>query len=158
HRAVVSTVFDIASMLPKSSGAVRDVLANLSIAGTLSYASWTRFPLFSALNTGLNGNALGSGVFVNPNGIPGTGSGVTELTNSQGSTVAFLDTNPNAQFVSGGPGTFSTARPTMRLGDTRNVDLSVVKRFLIHDRAKIEARGDAFNVFNHPQFTGLPVS
>ena len=55
-------------------------------------------------------------------------------------------------------GTFSTARPTQRLGDTRNVDLSIVKRFSIPEKMKLEVRGDAYNLINQPQFTGLPVS
>jgi hypothetical protein len=33
-----------------------------------------------------------------------------------------------------------------------NVDLSVVKRLALGDRAKLEVRLDAFNVFNHPNF------
>ena len=86
------------------------------------------------------------------------GSASTPLTNSSGQTVAFLATNPNAQFVSGGPGTFSVARPTIRLGDTRNVDLSIVKRFSVPEKAKIEVRGDAYNLIGNPQFTGLPIS
>jgi hypothetical protein len=159
HRAAVSTVIDIASMIPQTApGVVRNVFANFSIAGTATYASSTRLPLFSGLNTGLDGNPFGTGVFVNPNGAGGTASGSTPLTNSSGAVVAFLATNPNAQFVSGGPGTFSTARPTMRLDDTRNIDLAIVKRFTVPDRARIEVRGEAFNLINHPQFIGLPVS
>jgi hypothetical protein len=157
HRAVVSTLFDLGSLLGKA-GTPRTIFADFSITGTVTYASTTRIPLFSALNTGLNGNALGSGVFVNPAGTALVASGSTPLTNSSGDVVAFLANNPNAQFVAGGPGTFSTQRPTIRLDDTRNVDLSFVKRFTVKDRAKIEARGDAFNVFNQTQFTGLPVS
>jgi hypothetical protein len=71
---------------------------------------------------------------------------------------AFQAANPNAQFISGAPGTFSIARPTQRLGDTRNVDLSIVKRFSIPEKMKLEVRGDAYNLLNQPQFTGLPVS
>src|SRR5207248_9270768 len=94
----------------------------------------------------------------NPAGIPGTGSGVVPLSNSAGQTVAFLAANPSAQIVAGAPGTFSSERATMRLNDTRNVDLSLVKRFTVPERAKIEVRGDAFNILSHPQFTGMPIS
>jgi hypothetical protein len=158
HRATVTPIIDVASMLPRSSGVVRDIIANLSLMGTLTYARGGRIPMFSAIDTGMNASGLGSGVFVNPNGIGGMGSGVTPLTNSSGQVVAFMATNPNAQFVAGAPGTFSAARPTMRLGDTRNIDLSVVKRFSVPEKAKIEVRADALNLFNHPQFTGMPIS
>ena len=80
------------------------------------------------------------------------------LTNSSGQVVAFVANNPNAQIVSGAPGTFSSARPTLRLGDTRNVDLSIVKRFSVPEHLKVEVRGDAYNLLNHPQFTGMPIS
>jgi hypothetical protein len=158
HRATITPIVDVASMLSQSSGWVRNVAANLSIMGTVTYARGSRLPLFSAVDTGMTGNGLGTGVFVNPNGTPGTGSGATPLTNGSGQVVAFMATNPNAQFVAGGPGTFSTARPTVRLGDTRNIDLSIVKRFSVPERAKLEIRGDAYNLINHPQFTGMPIS
>src|SRR4029077_11821849 len=117
-----------------------------------------RLPLTSALDTGFTGNGLGTGLFVNPNGTPGTGSGVIPVTNTSGQVVAFQAINRNAQFVAGAPGTFSAARPTIRLGDTRNIDLSIVKRFSIPERAKLEIRGDAYNLINNPQFTGMPIS
>jgi hypothetical protein len=158
HRATITPIIDIASMLPKSNGVVHNVVADLSFMGTVTYARGSRIPLFSAIDTGMNGNSLGSGVFVNPNGIAGVGSGVTPLSNSSGQVVAFVATNPNAQIVAGAPGTFSTARPTIRLSDTRNVDLSIVKRFTVPEHLKVEVRGDAYNLINHPQFTGMPIS
>jgi Carboxypeptidase regulatory-like domain len=158
HRTTITPIIDVASMLPSSNSLIREVVANLSIMGTYTYAKGSRIPLFSAIDTSMNASSLGSGVFVNPNGIGGLGSGVSPLTNSSGQVVAFVATNPNAQIVSGAPGTFSAARPTMRLADTQNVDLSIVKRFSIPDRAKVEVRGDAYNLANHPQFTGMPVS
>lgn len=72
--------------------------------------------------------------------------------------IAFLAADPNAQFVTGGPGTFSTLRRVTRLTDTRNIEVALVKRFSILDKAKIEVRGDAYNVINRRNMTGLPVS
>jgi carboxypeptidase family protein len=158
HRATLTPIIDVASMFPKTSGWVRDILANLSLMGTITYASAQRVPLFAGVDTGMNGIGLGSGVFVNPASTSGIGSGVVPLRNTAGSTVAFLAADPNAEFVTGGPGAFSTARPTLKLGDTRNIDLALVKRFSFQDRAKIEIRGDSTNIFNRRQLTGLPVS
>ena len=36
-----------------------------------------------------------------------------------------------------------------------NYDLSVQKTFKIRERMSIELRADAFNVFNHTQFSGI---
>jgi len=151
-------MFDIANMLPKSSGWVRNVIANLSLVGTLTYASSQVVPMFSGLDTGMNGNGLGTGVFVNPLNNSGTATTAIPLTNSAGQTVAFVASDPNAQFIAGAPGTFSTQRPKFRLGDTRNVDVALVKRFTAPEHFKVEVRGDAYNIFNRRQLTGLPVS
>jgi hypothetical protein len=158
HRFTITPIIDVASMLPQSTGILKNVIANLSIMGTATYARGPRFPLFSPVDTGMIGTPVGTGLIVNPNGNPGLASGVTPLTNSSGQVVAFEATDPNARFVSGAPGTFSNAHPVIRLSDIRNVDVSVVKRFSIPERAKLEIRGDAYNLGNHPQFTGLPVS
>jgi hypothetical protein len=133
-------------------------VADLSLLGTVYYASPARMPLFSGLDNTLNGNALGAGVFVNPLGTPGIGTGASPLTNTSGQVVGYLANDPSAQFVGGGIGTFSTVRQVVSLGDTRNLDMSVVKRFTAPDSMKIEFRADWYNLFNHPQFTGLPIS
>ncbi len=158
HRATISPLVDLASMLPLENGIMKSIVANMSFMATLSYARGPRVGIFTAADTRFIGTGAGSGVFVNPASTSGTGSGVSALTSSGGQTVAFLANDPNAQFISGAPGTYSADRPTLRLGDTRNVDLAIVKRFSFPEIAKAELRADAFNVFNHAQFTGLPVS
>jgi hypothetical protein len=158
HRVTITPILDVASMFPHSTGWVRNILANLSFMGTLTYASSQSVPFLSGVDTGMNGNPFGAGVFVNPASSSGITTGTTPLVNSSGAVVGFVANDPNAEFVLGGPGTFSTARPTVRLGDTRNIDVALVKRFSVPDRAKIEIRGDMYNAFNRPQVTGLPVS
>jgi hypothetical protein len=39
-----------------------------------------------------------------------------------------------------------------------NVDLAIAKKFKIRERATLELRGDAFNVFNHTQFANPDTS
>ena len=158
HRVTITPIIDVAAMLPSTTGWVHNVLADLSFMGTVTYASSQQIPLASAVDTGMNGIGIGSGIFINPANTSGLGSGVVPLRNSSGSTVAFLAADPNAQFVTGGPGTFSTLRRVQRLSDTRNIDVALVKRFSILDKAKIEVRGDAYNVINRRNMTGLPVS
>ena len=94
-------------------------------------------------------------MIANPNGVPGTGSGVVPLTNSQGQIVAYQATNPNARFIAGAPGMFTNpGRINFNgLAPINNFDLSVTKRFGIRDRFNFEVRADAYNLFNHPQFT-----
>jgi hypothetical protein len=44
---------------------------------------------------------------------------------------------------------------TVRGPGQNNVDLSIAKTFPIYERLHLEFRGDAFNVFNHTQWTGI---
>jgi hypothetical protein len=76
------------------------------------------------------------------------------LQNSAGQTVAYLATNPNAQFVQGAAGTFpNSGRVTFPdLRPINNFDAALFKRFAIHDRFALELHGEAYNVFNHAQY------
>ena len=47
-------------------------------------------------------------------------------------------------------------RNTERSNPVKNVDLSLFKTFRLGENLKLEYRVEAFNVFNHPQQTGLP--
>ena len=70
-----------------------------------------------------------------------------------GATVAYLAKNSNAQYVTAGPGAFTTAgRNTIPTQRINNVDLAVLKRFSLTERTKFEFGAQAFNIFNHPQF------
>jgi hypothetical protein len=158
HRATLTPVLDISYLTRNWTGRARSASSNLTVTATLTYERGARVPLFNGMETGFVGIPAGTGIVVNPAGIPGTSTGVLPLTNSAGQIVAYQAVNPNAEFVAGGPGTFSTERPTFRMDDTRNIDLSIVKKFAIGHTVKLEARGDAFNLFNRPQFTGLPIS
>src|SRR5260370_16477672 len=87
---------------------VRDILVNLNLAGTYTYETPANASLQSGFDTLLGGGFYPSGVFTNPSGAFGTGTGVTPLTNSQGQVVAYLANNPNAAFARGALRTFPT--------------------------------------------------
>jgi len=158
HRATVTPVLDISYLTRNWTGRTRSLSSNLTITTTLTYERGARVPLFNGMETGFIGIPAGTGIFVNPNGIAGTSTGVIPLTNTSGQIVAYQAVDPTAQLVAGGPGSFSSDRPTFRMGDTRNIDMSIAKKFAIRHSMKLEARADAYNLFNHPQFTGLPIA
>jgi hypothetical protein len=138
---------------------VRDILANANIAGTFTYETGPNLYLNSGIDSSLSGSNAASGVFVNPNGVGGTGSSVTALTNSFGQTVGYLANNPNAQYITAGAGSFPTSgRAAFQLRPINNFDVSAVKRFGVRDRFNFEVRGDAYNLLNHPQFTSGEIS
>lgn len=158
NRGTVSAIWEVAPLFRNTYSVVRNVFANVNISGTYIYQSPQYLPIYSAANTGLLGLGGAGGVTLNPNGVAGTSSGVTPLTNSFGQTVAYLANNPNAQYIAGAPGTFGTnPRNAIPFGETNNWDVAAVKRFSYRDRFGFELRGDAYNVLNHRQYTGTQI-
>jgi hypothetical protein len=67
--------------------------------------------------------------------------------------VAYLAQNPNARYIQAGLGAFSNAgRNTQSSRPIDNIDFSLIKHFAVRERFKIDLAGQAFNLFNHPQF------
>jgi hypothetical protein len=154
QRGLATVLWDVGGVGKNSPNFVRDVLANVVISGTYTYESPAAAFIQSGFDSGLTGGAGLGGVVVNPNGVAGTGSGVTALRNSGGQVVGYLATNPNAQFIAGAPGLYtSSARNMFTLNPINNFDTAVFKRFALRDRFSFEIHGEAYNVLNHPQFT-----
>lgn len=57
---------------------------------------------------------------------------------------------------SGFPGAATLGRNTERSNPVRNVDMSFFKTFYLTETLKLEYRYEVFNIFNNPQFTGVP--
>ncbi len=55
-------------------------------------------------------------------------------------------------FVYPGPGDIGASRNLFRAQPYLNLDLSLIKRFSISERFKLQFRAEAFNVLNHPNF------
>jgi hypothetical protein len=61
--------------------------------------------------------------------------------------------NP-ACFTQPGPGQYGTARSAGTQPSTFGTDLALMKNFAVVQRYELQFRAEAFNVFNHPLFTG----
>ena len=69
--------------------------------------------------------------------------------------VAYVAANPNAQYLQAGYGAQATVgRDTLQLKPINNVNLTLIKRFTFREHYNIEFQGQAFNLFNHPQYVG----
>jgi len=149
HVASLTALWDLGGIGANSGfNWVRDVLANMTVSGTYNYQSPSPLPISSGIDGGLGG------VFVNSNGVTGMGSGVTPLTNAAGQTVAYLASNPNAQFIRAGRGTYPTGGNAVfsDLRPINNFDVAAFKRFAVRDRFSFEIQGEAYNVLNHAQY------
>lgn len=159
HRVTITSLWEPASIFHNPGSVVHSVLADFSLGGTFTYQSPSYATPISGVEGGLYGLNYMNRAMINSNGTVGVGSGVTPLNNSFGQTVGYLVNNTNAQYIGGAAGVYAnTPRNTLRLGQVNNFDMFAVKRFSVRDRFAVEVRGDAYNVFNHPQFTNTPVS
>jgi hypothetical protein len=159
HRVTATAVWDVADAFSDVDSAVRNILANMVLSGTYTYETPMFLPALSGVDAGLNFGGLSAGVLENPSGIAGTGTDVTPLRNSAGRIVAFRANDPNARFVRAGAGMFTGGgMPRLMLDHTNNFDVALAKGFSYRDRVRFEVRGEAYNLFNHPQFVGSEIN
>lgn len=158
QRGLATLMWDAGGVGKNGPNWMRDVLANVVVSGTYTYETPAAAFIQSGYDSRLTGGLGVGGVVVNPNGVAGTGSGVTPLRNNSGQVVGYLATNPNAQFVAGAPGLLtSNARNMFTLNPINNFDTAVFKRFAFRDRFSFEIHGEAYNVLNHPQYTAADI-
>jgi len=64
----------------------------------------------------------------------------------------WFDTSPFSQPKDFTFGTVARNQPTLRNQCAKNLDFSLFKRFRVTERARLEFRGEAFNLMNTPLF------
>jgi hypothetical protein len=153
HRFVTSFIYELPWFATHQNRWVSGILGGFSFAGTFTLESGEKATVLSGIDSNGNGDAAADRTIRNPNGVTGTGSTVTALTNSAGQVVAYLADNPNAEYIRAGLGALSnSARNTLQLPGINNLDFSVFKNFRFGENRRIQLRADFFNLFNHPQY------
>lgn len=140
---------------------VKNIIGNWELAPIYTYQTGTLATVQSGIDSNLNGDTAGDRTIVNPTGNPNVGSGTTALTNSAGQTVAYLVTNPNAGYVTAPKGTIATGgRNTAHLRPIDDVDMTFGKNLNVgkEGRYRLQFQARFINIFNHPQYTGGPLS
>ena len=93
-------------------------------------------------------------MIINAAGVTGTSSGVTALKNTSNATVAYLATNPSAQFILASTGAYANSgRNILATPGINNIDFTIAKNITVRERWKLQLRADMFNAVNHPQYT-----
>ncbi len=153
HRVTAELIYDLPFYKASSNWFEKNLIGNWEIAPLYTFQSSVYYTPQSGVDSNLNGDSAPDRTILNPKGIPGTGSGVTALKNSQGQTVAYLVTHPNAQYIEAGLGALATtSRNTAPLPHINNWDLTAVKRINVWEHKAFEFQAQAFNVFNHSQY------
>jgi len=152
HRLTIAAVYDL-PFFRNDSWVMRNIVGNWSFSPVYTYESPQWATVQSATDSNLNGDSAGDRTILNPNGVKGTGSGVTPLLNSSGDTVAYLANNPNAQYIVAGPGALSNVgRNTLATRPTNDFSLSTYKDVSITERVKFRIGAQFANILNHPQY------
>jgi hypothetical protein len=154
NRATVTWIYEAPWFAHAQNGFLRNALGGYQLTGSYIVESGELVTPQSGTDANMNGDSVGDRTIVNTAGVPGTGSGVSTLKNSSGATVAYLATNPNAEYINAGSGALANAgRNTLATPRINNWDVTVAKNFAIGERYKLQLRADFFNLFNHPQYT-----
>jgi hypothetical protein len=172
NRLTIAAVYDL-PYFKHSNYLMKNLVGNWTISPIYTYESPEYATALSGVNSNLNGDSTAiDRPIVNPNGVKGTGSGVSPVysatlagncqttpptvpapTQCSGNLVGYVATNPNAYYIQAGAGTLpNAARNTLPIRPIDNVDLSASKRFNITERVAFQFQAQAFNVLNHPQY------
>ena len=122
-----------------------------------TYESGQPFTVQSARDVNLDLDSAGDRAWYFPDG---TGSsGVTALKNTGGQTVAYLANNPNAKYIQAGLGQMPNGpRNTLISNPIDDINMNILKRFTVTERASVELHAQIFNLFNHPQYIAGRIS
>jgi hypothetical protein len=143
------------------------VLNGWTLSGSYLYQSGQPITIQSGVDSNGNGDAETDRVILNPAGIEGVGSlvnrvcrdpvtgatSVDPLCTSQ-STVGYVAANPNARYIQAGAGAVANLGRNTADSPAFNVwNLAILKEDAVTERVHLGFRVEAYNVFNHPNFT-----
>jgi hypothetical protein len=180
HRFSIAAFYDL-PYFKSGNWLRRNVVGNWLLAPIYTYQTGEPADVQSSIDANLNGDAAGDRAIFNAKGVSGTGSDVTPLCtsalpsfatcgendfsakngapgpknfDSRPFMVAYLASNPNAQYITAGQGALANAgRNTLQTRPISNLDVTAAKRFSLTERMHLEFQAQFLNVLNHPQFT-----
>ena len=152
HRITLTMLYDLPFFAHRSNYFLKNLVGNWEVAPIYTFQSGERYTVQSGIDSNLNGDAVDRTV-INVAGVPGTGSTVSPLSNSNGDTVAYIANTPTAQYIQAAKGVYPTSGRNTLLGrPIDNLDLTLVKRFSFGERFRLEFQAQFLNALNHPQF------
>jgi Carboxypeptidase regulatory-like domain/TonB dependent receptor len=156
HRFTIAAVYDL-PYFKSGNWLMKNVVGNWGFSPIYTYESPEWADVQSGSDANLNGDSAGDRTVFNPAGKPGTGSAITSLKAlsgpNTGQVVAYLATNPTAQYIKAGSGALATSsRNTLATQPTNDVDVALYKDLNITERFKFRLGAQFANILNHPQY------
>jgi hypothetical protein len=154
HRFTYTSLYQTKWLSDSKNWFVKNAIGNWELSGTYTLESGEWATPQSGIDANQNGDSAADRAIINPNGVAGTSSATTALKNTAGATVAYLATNPNAQFILANVGAYANSgRNILATPRINNIDLTIAKNLVITERFHLQLRLDMFNAINHPQYT-----
>ena len=174
HKVALTWLYDLPS--PNLSNRfLRGAASGWGWSGSYLFQSGQPITIQSGVDSNGNLDAAGDRAIFNPQGIGLTGSVVTAVcrnattsatftgvgcVTSGGSVVnpnlvvGYVATTPNARFIQAGVGALTNlGRNTVNSPYFNIWNMSILKDNRLTERLGLQLRVDAYNVFNHPNFT-----
>ena len=160
QRFTLSLLYDAPWFKASHNWMMKNLAGNWEFAPIYTYEAPELFTPQSGVDANLNGDSAPDRTIINPAGVSGTASTVIGLSstgavlpNGNPNIVAYVAKNPNARYIQAGLGAYANGgRNTELSRPIDNVDFSLIKHFIVRERFKVDFAGEAFNLFNHPQF------
>ncbi len=158
HRATIAYIWEIPGF---KRGVFGQVLGGWQIAGITTFQSGAPYTLILGADRDGDGSSGGDRPDVgNPNAPHNTRA---ILSSASPTGYRNPDTGQNVSpgdvyviQANGFPGPGTLGRNTERSHGVNNFDWSLLKYFRLTVSWRLEYRLETFNIFNHPQFTGVP--
>ena len=154
NRIVLQMLYDV-PYFKNRNWFLKNIVGNWEVVPVYTFQTGEPVTAQSAVDSNRNGDTADDRVMVNPLGNSSVGSNVTPLVNSAGQMVGYVANNPNAGYLQAPVGTLPNAgRNTLTLNPIDDIDLSLLKRFNVTERVRLEFAAHITNIFNHPQYVG----
>jgi len=153
HRFTFSAVYETPWFKSSSNWFLHNIVGNFEVTPIYTYETGQWWTPQSHLDSNLNGDVWGDRTVYNAKGTQNTYSDVFPLYNTAGKIVAYQAFNPNAKYITAAAGVYpSSPRNTMRLPAINNFDMSLIKKFDVGTRIKLEFGAQFLNALNHAQY------
>ena len=166
HKVAIMFLYDLPKFRSIHSFAGR-VIGGWTLSGSYLFQSGQPITIQSGVDSNGNGDPATDRAILNPAGAEGVGSlanpvcrdpatGATSVNPSCASqnTVGYVAVNPKAKYIQAGAGSVATLGRNTFDSPSFNVwNLAVLKEDSVSERVHLQLRLEAYNAFNHPNFT-----
>ena len=154
HMLNVGYIYDLPFF--RTKGLTHSLAGGWQYSGIFTFATGTPLTVTNGTTYGDNagvGNGVGTGSYVDVTGNPSANIPSNSLLASP--SYAKFAYNPGAFSVPTGLTFGDSGRDNLRNPGRVNFDMALFKHFAIKEQVALEFRVEAFNVFNHPEWSGF---